>query len=337
MPYRVPVYAEMHEFAMKELGVTARAFYSTPDLMIYGVLESTEKYGIDVPYADYDVYNIEAEALGQTLVWHDDFMPDVDRGKPLITAPDDLGQIKTPDFTSDGRSAKIIEAFHLFLDATGIQPTLGFCAPFSLAANIRGVENLIMDMMVNPDFARELFLRLTEEVLAPWILHQKAHFPDAISIVGSDATASLPILSPSIISEWVVPSILHLQALCGPGIHVPNWVGESFLQDPAPMLDLKLSVSGDYIEGQDPDVARLGPERYLRYAQEHDTALQLGVGAAFLAQNTPAEVTARVKHYLEIGKQHDRFALFFCNMGATTPPKNVQAAVEAVHTYGGYP
>ncbi len=117
---------------------------------------------------------------------------------------------------------------------------------------------------------------------------------------------------------------------------MPNWVGESFLSDPTPMLDLKLSVSGNYIEGQDPDVARLGPERYLRYAQEHDAALLLGVGAAFFAQSTPDEVTARVKHYLEVGKQHDRFALFFCNIGATTPPENVIAAVEAVRSYGVY-
>ena len=336
VPQRVPVYAQLHEFVMKELGITAKEFYTTPELMIYGALEITEKYGIDVPYADYDVYNIEAEALGQALVWHDDFMPDVDRRKPLISGPEDLSKIVTPDFTANGRCTEIIEVFQIFQDATGIQPTLGFCAPFSLAANIRGTENLLMDMLVNPVFARALFERLTEQVLAPWILHQKAHFPDATSIVGSDATASLPIVSPSILSEWVAPFIRRLQDLCGPEIHVPNWVGESFLSDPTPMLDLKLSVSGNYIEGQDPDIAKLGPERYLRYAQKHDVALLLGVGAAFFAQSTPDEVTARVKHYLEVGKQHDRFALFFCNIGATTPPENVIAAVEAVRTYGVY-
>ncbi len=204
VPQRVPVYAQLHEFAMKELGITAREFYSTPELMIYGALEITEKYGIDVPYADYDVYNIEAEALGQALVWHDDFMPDVDRRKPLISGPEDLGKIITPDFTADGRCAEIIEAFQIFQDATGIQPTLGFCAPFSLAANIRGTENLIMDMLVESCFCSSSYLHGSQnEVLAPWILHQKAHFPDATSIVGSDATASLPIVSPGILAEWV--------------------------------------------------------------------------------------------------------------------------------------
>jgi hypothetical protein len=44
---------------------------------------------------------------------------------------------------------------------------LSFCAPFSLAAHIRGIEPLLMDIDSDPDFARSLFDRLTEDVLAP--------------------------------------------------------------------------------------------------------------------------------------------------------------------------
>ncbi len=335
-PERVPIYAQLHEFAMHELGVTAREFYTTPELLIYGALEITEKYGIDVPYADYDAYNIEAEALGQAMEWADDFMPDVDRDQPLITGPEDLDKIRTPDFDSAGRCAMIIETQQLFLDATGLQPTLGFCAPFSFVANIRGTENLIFDMMLNPTFARDLFDRAIEEVLAPWILYQKEQFPAATNIVGSDASASIPILSPDMLQEWIVPDILRLRDLCGPEIYVPNWVGESLLSEPEELLDLKRQVATDFIEGQDPDIEILGPERYLQYAQKHDVALLLGVGAAFMDASSPEAVSARIKHYVEVGKQHDRFALFFCNLGATTPPENVRAAVVAARNYGVY-
>ena len=335
-PERVATYAQLHEFAMHELGVTARAFYTTPELLIYGTLETTERYGINVPYIDYDVYNIEAEALGQVLVWDDNTMPDVDRDRPLIVGPEDLDKIRTPDFDSAGRCAMIIEAQQMFLDATGLQPTLGFCAPFSFVANIRGTENLIFDMMLNPTFARDLFDRAIEEVLAPWILYQKAHFPAATNIVGSDASASVPILSPDMIHEWIVADILRLRDLCGPEIYVPNWVGEALLSEPEELLDLKRQVATDFIEGQDPDIEVLGPERYLQYAQKHDLALLLGLGAAFMDASRPEAVAARVKHYVEVGKQHDRFALFFCNLGTTTPPENVRAAVEVVRTYGVY-
>lgn len=335
-PERVPIYAQLHEFAMQEIGVTAREFYTAPELLIYGVLEITEEYGIDVPYADYDVYNIEAEALGQPLEWHDNFMPSVDQDQPLISGSDDLNKIRTPDFASAGRCAMIIEAQQMYLDATGLQPTLGFCAPFSFVANIRGTENLIFDMMLNPSFARDLFDRAVEEVLAPWILYQKEHFPAATNIVGSDAAASVPILSPGMIREWIVSDILHLRDLCGPDIYVPNWMGEALLPEPKDLLDLKRQVATNFIEGQDPDIEALGPERYLQYAQQHDVALLLGVGAAFMDASSPEAVAARVKHYVEVGKQHDRFALFFCNLGATTPPENVKAAVEAARNYGDY-
>ena len=76
----------------------------------------------------------------------------------------------------------------LFRELVGVEPTLNFCAPFSLAANIRGIEQLIMDILMEPDFASELFDRITEELLAPWILYLKEKFPGAKSICGNDAS-----------------------------------------------------------------------------------------------------------------------------------------------------
>jgi len=170
IPDRIPVYAQIHEFTLNELGIPAKTFYTTPEILTPATLEITERYGIDVGIVDYDVYNIEAEGLGQKVIYFADHVPDVDRRVPLITGPDDLHKIKTPDFDTVGRFAKIIEIQSLYVKLTGLQPALQFCAPFSLAANIRGVENLIMDMLRNPEFSRGLFDAIVEEVLAPWSL-----------------------------------------------------------------------------------------------------------------------------------------------------------------------
>jgi uroporphyrinogen-III decarboxylase len=165
IPDRVPVYAQIHESVRKELGVSAKEFYTTPDILVPGVLEITEQYGLDVPFADYDVYNIEAEALGQEVVYSESHVPDVDRTRPLIRDRSDLSKIRTPDFDSDARFPQVLEMNFLFKELTGIEPTLQFCAPFSLAANLRGIEQLLMDIYTDPDFARSLFDRLTEEVM----------------------------------------------------------------------------------------------------------------------------------------------------------------------------
>ena len=143
----------------------------------------------------FDVYNIEAEGLGQKLVWSDASMPDIDRSEMLIRSRDDLSRIRTPDFDSAGSFGRVIRMHALFKKLTGIEPTLSFCAPFSLAANIRGIEALLLDLYDDPEFARLLFDRLTEEVLAPWILYQRKQFPAATRLNGADAIASPPIVN----------------------------------------------------------------------------------------------------------------------------------------------
>ena len=336
-PDRVPVVSQIHEFAMRELGFPAKEFYTTPEILAAGTLEVQEKYGIDVPVLDYDVYNIEAEALGQAVIYSEHDMPDVDRTKPLIRDQDDLKKIRTPDFESDGRFTNVVEMNRIFRKLIGgSETTIRFCAPFSLAANIRGLEQLLMDIYIDPDFVRDIFDRIVEEVLAPWILHLKKEFPDVKNIAGDDASGSLPIVNPDIIREWIVPYVLRLRELCGPEIYVPNWVGENYLKNPLEMLDLKFQVCPGFIEGQDPDVAELGPELYKAYAKKKNVPLILGIGAAFLALSSPEEIRGRVRHYIEIGGKDGRFALLLCNIGATTPPQNVHAAIDAVHRYGGY-
>ncbi len=338
IPDRVPVCAQMHEFAMNEIGATAKEFYTNAQLLVMSTLEIQQKYGIDVPVLDYDVYNIEAEAIGQKMKYSETDMPDVDRSRPLVRGRDDLKKIRTPDFDKQGRFTHVIEMNKLFRKLIGgdTEITLRFCAPFSLAANIRGFEQLIMDLYTDPGFARSLFDRIVEELLIPWILRLKKEFPNAVSISGDDAAGSLPIVNPAILKEWIIPYILRLRESCGPQVYVPNWVGESHLKNPEEMLDLKRQVCPGFVEGQDPDVAKLSPELYKQYAEKHGLPLLLGVGAAFLAAGTPAEIAGRVRHYLEAGGGNGRFALLLCNLGATTPPENVKAAVATVRQYSVY-
>lgn len=94
LPDRVPVYAQIHDFARKELGVSAKEFYTNPKTLVSGNLEIMKEYGIDVPAIDYDVYNIEAEALGQKIIYSHDSSPSIDWAKPLIWDRSDLKKIK---------------------------------------------------------------------------------------------------------------------------------------------------------------------------------------------------------------------------------------------------
>ncbi len=332
-PGRVPVFAQMHEFVAEQLKIPRRDFFTDPEIMVPAMLNVEADYGLDAPSVTFDVYNIEAEGLGQRLVWGDTFMPDVDRREMLIRGRDDLSTIRTPVFDSEGSFGRVMGMHRLFKDLTGIEPTLSFCAPFTLAANIRGIEGLLLDLHEDPEFARLLLDRLTEDVLAPWILHQRKGFPEATHITGVDAFASPPIINLSILKEWVMPPILRLRELCGREISVANWAGERYIPNPEEMLDLKLVVGPGSLLGQDPDVEKLGPSFYKRYAVRKGLPLILGIGASFLADSTPEAIAERVHHYVEVGARGGRFALYLCNVGGSTPPENLRAAVEAAHAY----
>ena len=97
------------------------------------------------------------------------------------------------------------------------------------------------------------------------------------------------------------------------------------------MLGLKLAVGPGSLWAQDPDVESLGPALFKEFAVAHEVPLILGVGAGFLALATPGDVEARVRDYVEVGGRGGRFALYLCNLGATTPPANLRAAVETAH------
>ena len=328
---RVPVVAQMHDFVAAQCGIPHREFFTRPDIMVPAMLEVQARFGLDVASMTYDVYNIEAEALGQKIRWSEAGIPDIDRDVPLIRSRDDLPRIRTPDFDSVTACQRVLSRNALFRKLTGLEPRLSFCAPFTLATNLRGIEQFLLDICTDPAFAQDFLARITEEVLAPWILYQNRHFPRSPAAHGVDATASLPLVNLAILRDWVTPFILRLRALCGQEVTVVNWVGERYLPQPAAMLDLKLTVGSGVLWGQDPDVEALGPEFYKQYAHSRGVPLILGVGAAFLAESTLWEVAERVRHYTTVGGRGGRFALYLCNLGASTPPENLVAAVEAAH------
>jgi uroporphyrinogen-III decarboxylase len=331
VPSRIPVLAQMHEFVAAQCAIPRREFFTRPDLLVPATLEVQARFGLDVAAVTYDVYNIEAEALGQRIRWSEAGMPDIDRDVPLVRHRDDLSRIRTPDFDSQPACQRVLAMHALFRRLTGIEPGLSFCAPFTLATNLRGIEQFLVDIYTDPDFARDVLTRITDEVLGPWIIYQTRHFPNNTKISGVDATASPPIVNLPLLRDWVAPPILRLREQCGAGVSVANWVGERYLERPEDMLDLKLRVGPGSLLGQDPDVEALGPDFYKAYADRQDVPLILGVGAAFLAQARPAAVAERVGHYVETGARGGRFALYLCNLAANTPAENVRAAVDAAH------
>ena len=96
-------------------------------------------------------------------------IPDVARTRPLISTPADLDRLSPPDPYRSGRMSWIRQLGRIFLEETGSVDRVYFTAPFSAAVNIRGYENLVLDIYERPRFMHRLLAFLCDEVIAPFL------------------------------------------------------------------------------------------------------------------------------------------------------------------------
>ena len=334
----VPVTTQMAEFCMKYGGHNGREFFSNPELFVRGSLDVQQEMGFHVPDMVWDVYSVEAEALGGNMAWFDELYPALDNTEVIINDEKDLARIKTPDPLKTGRMPWVLEVLQLCKELTGYTHYIHYCSPINLAAQVMQFENLIMAMQEKPKFVHKLMDFLVEEVLAPYINAYFKVVPGADIANGKDAVGSLPFITEEILEEFSVPYLLKLRKLCGdrPGVRSDNWWGDSFAADIEKYWDVKLQVTPQYLKIQDPDCFYVGTERARDYADSRECALSFGVGTLLLQVGTAEEITQRIHEYMEVGSRGPhgkKFFLYLCSFSAQTPPENVRTAIEAVNRF----
>ena len=106
---QVPMIAQMHEFAMRASGKPGHVFYSDARAFVEGICATARDFGFDTPSFIWDVYNVEAEALGVPLVLFEDMAPALDNTEPFISSEKHLAALKAPDPARDGRMPMVAE------------------------------------------------------------------------------------------------------------------------------------------------------------------------------------------------------------------------------------
>lgn len=334
----IAIGAQINDHAAFLAGVSSEQFFTDADIFTQTQLLVTEYYKLDTLSNFWDVYNVEAEAMGQKIVYYPDSLPDIDRNQPLIAKPSDLDQLHPPNPYKSGRLPWIHKLNKNFLEMTGKLDRAYFTAPFSLAANIRGYQNLIEDMFMRPDFTHRLFKFICDEVLVPHIevLRKEANMPDLL-MDGRDAWASPPMITLDMMDEYVVPYNERLRNQVGGNLITRgNW-GDAKSRDPERFFSQKTKCSPGSLSVLDPDLYEVGPERVKAYANEHNLFVTAGIDAALIQEGPVEAIVERVKLYIEkIGR--DGRCMFHINqIPGETPSEHVHAAVAACHSYGCFP
>ncbi len=329
----VPFIAQMHEFAMRECGVPGEEFYTDAKKFVRGICDVSEHFGFDTPSFLWDVYNIEAEALGCRLVTFKDMAPAIDNSKPLVTTEHDLAQLTAPDPWSAGRMPMVLEIMRQVKEQTGQAPLPCYCAPFTLASHVMSFEQLIVQIHENPGFVHRLLTFLVDEVIAPFMNVLFKEFPDATYADGSDAVASLPFITEEMLDEFSLSYIERLQQQTSKPVVCDNWWGDSFALDRHSFWAKKLRVTPNYLKVQDPDLHKIGVQPVLDYSSDKRLPIVLGVDNNILQLGPDEELYRRIHEYMEAIEENGCGALYLCSLSAVTPAKNVRTAIAACQDF----
>ena len=330
----VPFIVQMHEYSMAYMEKPGHEFYTDPEVFVRGICQTAVDHRFDTPSFIWDVYNVEAEALGLPLVLFDDMAPALDNVVPLIKDEKDLAALTRPDPSDAGRMPMVAEILHQVKELTGRRPPLCFCGPFTMAAHLMTFENLVVQIRQNPAFVHKVMAFVVDEVLVPYGQYMLRQFPDLPFYDGSDATASLPFITQEMQEEFAMEPILRMQRQLTLPVLVDNWWGDSYPEDKERFWHNKLRVTPEYFKIQDPDLWKVGLAGPLEFAERQGKSVVLGVDNN-LFQNGPAEeIEKRIHEYMEVIEEYDnKGCVYFCNLSAVTPPEHVKVAVDAALSF----
>lgn len=351
-PDTLTVAAQMHDHSMRLGGVTARQYYFDAPTSVRVGTAACAYYHLDLPMAGGDIYNYEAEALGQPMIYSDMAMPTIDFRQPLISTHQDLDKLHPPaDWLERGRVRFAWDVFRNLHEFGFDQGS--FCAPFSLAVGLRSYPLLIRDIRRDPAFARELFTRLVDEILPSFLKAEQAYC-GMTQAYGADAWACFPNLSPEMVEEWVVPYSMRLLQNCMQFglIALPVASGDYCEED---LTKFDKQILWKCFDAQIHNAAGnpavfLGMGRWQDYPLEPvaeylkqykdkgiRATVQCGINARLVRDGPVDRIVDNIKRYIDLlGRDHE-IILFLANIPADTPPEHVHAAVAATRAYGHLP
>ena len=200
-PDRLPLMPITMMFAARHIGVKYRDYARDHRVMAEAQLRTAETYGFDYVSAISDPAR-EASDLGAAIEWFDDQPPAILESQALLADKTRLAGLAIPDPSTAPRMSDRVEAVRLLRHRTGQELLVeGWVeGPCAMAADLRGVNTLMLDFFDDPVFVRDLF-EFTIEMELRFARAQIAAGADIIGV--GDAAASL--IGPKLYFEHVQP------------------------------------------------------------------------------------------------------------------------------------
>jgi len=195
-------------FASDHAGVTYHEYATDYRVLVEAQLRVAGDYDIDQVSCISDPGR-EAGDCGATIKYFEDQPPAVDERQALLADKATLARLAMPDPLGGGRMHDRVKAVALFKERVSNDKLVeGWVeGPCAEAADLRGINTLMMDLYEDPEFVRDLFA-FTTALALDFGREQIAAGADLIGL--GDAAASL--IGPQLYAEFVWPRQRELVA-----------------------------------------------------------------------------------------------------------------------------
>lgn len=211
-PDQVPIFLPIESGFMSEFsGVPQKEYHDDPLKMLDCQARVQKEFsGLTPLYTDFGVVT-EAAAFCE-IFWPEDDSP---WARPALGSIDEVDKLSVPDTSKDGLFPKVTEYYEIMNDQAveqGLEAIISgprgpvvfgsLRGPVVLAALVRGITELMIDMIENPDKCHEL-LEICTETLIAYLKMQNKALGRLTSVFLCDDVSGL--LSPTLFKEFFIP------------------------------------------------------------------------------------------------------------------------------------
>lgn len=201
IPPEIPFIPTIFEHSAKVIGKTPSQIAQDEDLLVESQLACYEIYKHDLISIGVDIYNIEYEALGAKVKFPENAeLPSTN--EIIVKCEEDIDKLVVPNPEKDARMPMFLNAVQRVNEKVGKEVIVNgtIVGPFTLAAIMRGFENFVMDLVMEPDFAYKLMEFANKVSLA----FAESFIKRGIGLSINESWIAPPLLSPAFYAENVV-------------------------------------------------------------------------------------------------------------------------------------
>ena len=325
---RIPFVLDFGETACYLTGATLPEYNHSAQVMAEVEIVTYQMFGQDGAGAGPG-YKGLAEAIGTKLKQPENNISYVE--VPAVKDWSDLEHLEPADPIKSGRLPLFLEALKILKDKLGEEVPIGSCigGPLSIAACVRGTDNLLRDLRKNPEMVHRLMQLVTDTAL----LYYDEVFDLGCGIDIAEPVASCSMISPAHFREFVKPYLVqyadHIRkrAGFGPMLHIcgdTRRIWHDMVETGAGILSLDNVIDMGEAKNQvGNDVCLMG---------NVDPVNIIGKG-------TQEEIHDAVRHCLYQACDSSKGFILApgCQIPFGTPAKNIQCFADSTRILGHYP